>query len=106
MHREIRASKTCPGSVDMGRLLAEASAASPGTGAPRRVMTIAKANLRRQAPSTSAPICSVIPTQTVLEPAGFTASGEPVNGNAYWYETPAHDYIWAGATDRPNPTAE
>jgi len=105
MHHEIRASKTCPGSVDMDRLLSEASAASPPIAAPPRVMTIAKANLRRQAPSTSAPISSVIPAQTAIEPAGFTTSGEAVNGNACWYETPAHDYLWAGATDRPNPTA-
>ncbi len=33
MHREIRASKTCPGSVDMDRLIREASAAPDPPGA-------------------------------------------------------------------------
>src|SRR5690349_2381652 len=105
MHREIRASKSCPGSVGMERLIAEASEAGRVVSAPLRVKTIAKVNVRRQAPSTSAPISSIIGAGAVVEPAGFTATGEPVNGNAYWYETPAHDYIWAGATDWPNPTA-
>jgi hypothetical protein len=62
-----------------------------------------KANVRRRRPATSAAIASVIPVGSEFEAAGFTASGEPVNGNACWYETPAHDYVWAGATDRPNP---
>ena len=103
MHREIRASKTCPGSVEMERLIAEASVARPVVSAPMRVKTTAKVNVRRQAPSTSAPISSIIADGSVIELAGFTATGEPVNGNACWYETPAHDYIWAGATDRQNP---
>jgi len=63
-----------------------------------------KVNVRRGMPATSATISSVIPAGSEIEAAGFTAAGETVNGNPCWYETPAHDYVWAGATDRPNPT--
>ena len=104
MHREIRASKTCPGTVEMDRLISEAAGASAPISQPR-VRTVTRANLRRQAPSTAAPVSSVLAAGTVIEIAGFTTAGEPVNGNASWYETPAHDFLWAGATDRPNPAA-
>jgi hypothetical protein len=103
MHREIRASKTCPGSVDMDRLIREAAClpvSAVNTGRRRATM---KVNVRRGVPATSAAIASIIPAGSEFEAAGFTASGQPVNGNACWYETPAHDYVWAGATDRPNP---
>jgi len=104
MHREIRASKTCPGSVDMDRLIREASSAPDSPVPPRgRVKTIVKVNVRRKKASTSAGISSVLPATAEFEYAGFTAIGEPVNGNSFWYETPAHDFVWAGATDRPNP---
>jgi hypothetical protein len=103
MHREIRASKTCPGVVDMDRLIREAACAPFPVLNSRRVGAAMKVNVRRGKPATSAAISSVIPAGSEIETAGFTATGEPVNGNPYWYETPAHDYVWAGATDRPNP---
>jgi N-acetylmuramoyl-L-alanine amidase len=104
MHREIRASKSCPGSVEMERLIrAAAGTTDPVVQTAMRVKTMVKANVRREKPSTSAAISSIIPAGTEFEYAGFTASGEPVGGNSFWYETPAHDYVWAGATERPNP---
>ena len=105
MHREIRASKMCPGSVDMEGLIREAACSPvPAVNSARLTRAAMKVNVRRGRPATSAAISSVIPPGSEFEAAGFTASGEPVSGNACWYETPAHDYVWAGATDRPNPT--
>src|SRR6266852_5512180 len=103
MHREIRASKTCPGSVDMDRLIREAACLPVPAMNTERIRAAMKVNVRRGRPATSAVISSVIPMGSEFEAAGFTSSGEPVHGNACWYETPAHDYVWAGATDRPNP---
>ncbi len=80
MHREIRATKNS-----------------------RQVKAAMKVNVRRARPATSAAIAGIIQAGSEIEAAGFTATGEPVNGNPCWYETPAHDYVWAGATDRPNP---
>jgi N-acetylmuramoyl-L-alanine amidase len=105
MHREIRASKTCPGSMDIHRLIREAACAPlPAVQTLQRMKATVKVNVRRVKPFTSAAIASVIPAAAEFDVAGFTASGEPVNGNSFWYETPAHDYVWAGATDKPNPT--
>ena len=99
MHREIRASKTCPGSVDMERLIREAACSPvPAMNSARQIRAAMKVHVRRGGPATSAAISSVIPMGSEFEAAGFT-----VSGNACWYETPAHDYVWAGATDRPNP---
>lgn len=103
MHREIRASKTCPGAVDMDRLIREAACAPVPAANGRQVRAAMKVNVRRGRPATSAAIAGIIPVGSEIEAAGFTATGEPVNGNLCWYETPAHDYVWAGATDRPNP---
>ena len=103
MHREIRASKTCPGVVDMDRLIREAACAPVPPVNSRQVRAAMKVNVRRGKPATSAAISSVIPAGSEIDTAGFTATGEPVNGNPCWYETPAHDYVWAGATDKPNP---
>ncbi len=104
MHREIRASKACPGPVDMDRLIREAACSLvPAVNNTRRIRAAMKVNVRRGSPSTSAAIASVIAAGSEFEAARFTVSGELVNGNPCWYETPAHDYVWAGATDRPNP---
>jgi hypothetical protein len=106
MHREIRASKTCPGSADMERLLREAAAAAdPLIRTPIHVKTTARVNLRRLAPTTSAAISATLPAQTDLDAAGFRSDGQAISGNAFWYVTSRNDYIWAGATDRPNPGA-
>jgi len=103
MHREIRASKTCPGSVDMARLIREAACSPVPLVNSRQVRAAMKVNVRRGRPATSAAIARIVQLGSEIETAGFTAAGEPVNGNPGWYETPAQDYVWAGATDRPNP---
>jgi N-acetyl-anhydromuramyl-L-alanine amidase AmpD len=104
MHREIRASKTCPGTVDMERLIREAvDSPVPDVNSTRRIRAATKVNVRRGRAATSAAIAGIIPAGAEFEAAGFTASGEPVGGNSCWYETPAHDYVWAGATDNPDP---
>jgi len=104
-HREIRATKTCPGfKVDIGRLIAGARAL-PSTILDKtfRLKTTSRANLRKAAPSTSAPVLRVIPANAELETSGFTGTGEKVNGNPCWYRDQEGNYLWAGATDQPNP---
>ena len=87
----------------MDRLIREAACLPLPAANAGQLRAMMKANVRRGRPATSAAIARVIPAGSEFEAAGFTASGEPVNENACWYETPAHDYVWAGATDRPNP---
>src|SRR5437867_6637348 len=67
MHREIRASKACPGLADMDRLLREAAAAAdPVVSMLGQVKTLANANWRRCAPSTSATISATAAEQSKL----------------------------------------
>ncbi len=67
------------------------------------VRTIRNVNLRRGKPATSAQLVSVIPAHTEVAVARFE-TGEPVSGNAYWYEDLQGNYLWAGATNAPDPT--
>jgi len=53
-------------------------------------------------PNTAAPIERTLPTGSNIPVVGFTV-GERVEGNAYWYADPQGNYIWAGATDAPQP---
>ena len=105
MHREIRASKTCPGSkVDMERLIREAAKAPlPVVAKALEVTTLVEANLRLGAPSTSVPIVRVIPAQTQLQMVSFTPAGQVVKGNPFWYQDAGGNFLWAGTTDRPSP---
>ncbi len=106
MHHQIRASKICPGTVDMERLIAQASAeTTPISQGAMTVKTTIKVNIRRRIPSTSSPIAAVIPAQTELKVVGFTKAGQSINGNSAWYETPSHDYVWSGATELQPPSA-
>jgi len=66
------------------------------------VRTINSVNLRLATPSTAAPIVGVIAAQTVLAVSRFEI-GEQVNGNAYWYADLEGNFLWAGATDTPDP---
>ncbi len=78
--------------------------ASAGPGARTIVVrTIRNVNLRLAKPNTAAQIVGVIPAQTVLAVSRFE-SGERVDGNAYWYADANGNYLWAGATDTPDPT--
>lgn len=111
LHREIRASKTCPGGqFDRDKLIAiskQAAPAPPGgiyeliTG----VTTVSKANLREARPSTEARIAAVIDEGAFVTVIGFTETGERVNGNACWYRTEEGNFLWAGATSEPHPVA-
>lgn len=107
-HREIYAPKTCPGSeVDLDRLIALAAGTpapplpSPQTG--RDVTLRVNANLRRDVPSVSSPVVRVLPAGTVVHAVGFTAQGDAVKGNPFWYRDADGNWIWAGATDQPLP---
>jgi len=95
LHREIRANKTCPGTrFDIQRLLDQTGELAPAQ--PTAVRTRSNVNVRRGAPSTSAPIVRVIPLGTVINVRG-SVTGQPVNGISRWYQNVDGDYIWAGA---------
>ncbi len=159
-HRQIRASKTCPGNwLQIGDLLkqvptrmalsAVAGAGSPAAGgaaastspaheidalpplnsilpattaahlspvsstanqvpaaAARTIVvvrTVRNVNLRREKPVTTAQVIRVIPAHTDIVVMKFEI-GERVQGNAYWYADVQGNYLWAGATDTPDPT--
>ena len=144
-HRQIRASKTCPGNwLQITELLqrvpttlapSAATAASPSAASPVAatgalppaspvdavspittqapagpgastiivVRTLKNVNLRLGAPNKEAQIVAVIPAQSVLVVYRFDI-GERVDGNAYWYADRNGNYLWAGATDAPDPT--
>lgn len=106
-HQQIRASKTCPGNWlrDTATLLALVPHSTSPTPTPTAtVRTLSAVNLRA-APNTRAPIVQVIPVLTDVAVNGFVA-GERVNANACWYADGDGNYLWAGATDRPTPTAK
>ncbi len=103
-HRQIRASKTCPGNwLDIGMLLERiASTPTPPLVTSTTLQTVVDVNLRQGRPNTYAPILCVIPAHTNIVVMGFTA-GERVRGNSWWYADEQGNYLWAGATNRPNP---
>lgn len=109
LHREIRASKTCPGEkFDRAALIRYASqvpsvAPDGFIDMVGNVMVTGRANLREGTPSTTARIVQVLDAGASVAVAGFTDTGERVNGNASWYRTPEGDCLWAGATSQPNP---
>ena len=104
-HREIRTTKTCPGStIDLDDLIARVpERPSNILDAPKTVHPLANLRLRAGRPSTSAPVVRVALTGTAVSVVGFTESGQPVNGNPCWYIDGEGNYLWAGATDIPDP---
>jgi hypothetical protein len=68
------------------------------------VRTMRKANLRRGRPSTTAPVVRLIPAHTELAVCKWEM-GDAVDGNAHWYGDAQGNYVWAGATDAPEPGA-
>ncbi len=103
-HHEIRASKTCPGNwLQIDNLLAHIPN-SPGLAliANASVQTVKNVNLRQSRPNTASSIVGVIPANTNIAVAGF-AAGERVQGNPYWYANAQGNYLWAGATNMPDP---
>jgi N-acetylmuramoyl-L-alanine amidase len=105
-HHEIRASKTCPGTVDLDQLISMASSsATPSTViSTASVRIISSVRVRKQ-PTTLAQVVRVLPAGDTQSVSGFTLSGQRVNGNSAWYLDDNGNYLWAGATDFPNPTA-
>jgi N-acetylmuramoyl-L-alanine amidase len=105
-HHEIRQSKPCPGAkAPIGQLIQQALAAAPALQAvPADVTAISNLNVRAGLPNTTAPVRRVVTAGTVLPVAGFTAAGQTIGNNSFWYRDPAGDFFWAGNTDRPNPT--
>jgi hypothetical protein len=70
---------------------------------PAMVRTLWKANLRRGKPTTAVPIVRLLAAHTDFVVCKFDI-GERVDGNAYWYRDVQGNYLWAGATDTPDPT--
>jgi N-acetylmuramoyl-L-alanine amidase len=106
-HHEIRQGKPCPGAkAPMDDLIRQALAAAPAPqAAPAEVTAISNLNVRAGLPTTAAPVRKVVTAGAVLPVASFTAVGQAISGNPFWYQDPSGDYFWAGNTDRPNPAA-
>lgn len=102
-HREIYSLKTCPGTVvSLDNIIALARrymgvpdpadiVASEGT-----VVTSVNLNLRRNAPTTRAPLARLALSGTHLDYVCFTDKGENVKGNSRWYKTADGIWFWGG----------
>jgi N-acetylmuramoyl-L-alanine amidase len=101
-HHQIRASKSCPGSViRISQLLGSPQPATPFVS--REVHVVVNANVRRGNPSTAAPIAQVLQANSKVRVVGLTRDGERIRGNSCWYQTDGGNYVWAGLTDAPDP---
>jgi hypothetical protein len=103
-HHQIRASKTCPGDfITTTEKILELVPTTQANGQPIIVRTRVAANLRAGQPSTSAPVLRVLGPNTTFSAAGFV-EGQEVSGNKFWYADGNGNFLWAGTTDKPNPT--
>lgn len=106
MHREIRASKSCPGhTADLARLIAQARASAPDVtppDGPRVFRARTAVNLRKDRPLRTAPVVRVIPPGELLLVRAEVV-GEPVSGISVWYQNVDGDYIWGGAVSELRP---
>jgi N-acetylmuramoyl-L-alanine amidase len=104
-HRSIRATKTCPGRIaDLARIVAEAGGgAAAALAVPPTVTVRTNANVRRGAPSVGAPVDRILPAGAVFTVASVTRTGDPVDGNPFWYGDATGSFLWSGVTDRPRP---
>ncbi|AAU92699.1 N-acetylmuramoyl-L-alanine amidase domain/peptidoglycan binding domain protein [Methylococcus capsulatus str. Bath] len=113
LHAEIRASRDCTGrGFERAELLKRMASRPAPSSAPfvkdlerRFVRLLGAAHLREDGPSTRARILCTLPAGTDVAVTGFTDRGERIEGNAIWYETPENAFLWAGATDAPQPLA-
>jgi N-acetyl-anhydromuramyl-L-alanine amidase AmpD len=105
-HHVIRNSKTCPGNwLDLKSLIRRVPQGNGTRPAEVTSVRILKnANLRSGAPNTKAPISQLILAGTQFAVAGAIV-GETVAGNHYWYANGSGGFLWAGATDTPNPVS-
>jgi N-acetylmuramoyl-L-alanine amidase len=95
MHREIRATKACPGpKADLARLIS--AAGGPPLADPRALRTRTNVNVRRGQPTTTAPLVRTIPAGEVVNVRAMV-TGEPVQGISRWYQNMDDDFVWAGA---------
>lgn len=106
-HEEIRAGAGCPDSgFDRDGLLqliaARQKATIPEINGFGEVTLVINGNIR-QGPSLSSRIVRVSPAGNCEQIVGFEDQGERVRGNSCWYATADGNYIWAGATNQPNP---
>jgi hypothetical protein len=104
-HRRLRASRNCPAEgVDLSRLFRPNSPYPPQPAAPAKLTlrSTSTVHVRYQHPNTASPIFETCPPNTEITATSFTL-GERVHGNPYWYADAHGNYIWAGATNKPNP---
>jgi N-acetylmuramoyl-L-alanine amidase len=103
-HRQIRASKSCPGNwLTIENLLAHVPQSPGAPLAPSAsVQTVKHVNLRQGRPNTTVPILRVLPPNTIVPVTGFV-TGERVQGNDNWFADAQGNYLWAGATNMPDP---
>jgi hypothetical protein len=106
LHDEIRAGRNCPGAgfdrEELLQRLPEAEAPKAPV-EERQIKVLRNTNVREGTPSTSARIVRVAAANSTETVLGFTDQGERVQGNSHWYRTEDGNYLWAGATDSPNP---
>jgi N-acetylmuramoyl-L-alanine amidase len=99
MHREIRATKSCPGHVaDISRLIAMTTDQPPD--APRQLRTRSVVNVRAGAPSRLAAVVRVIPAGEIVNVVR-EVTGESVNGISRWWQNVDDDFLWGGALEVP-----
>jgi N-acetylmuramoyl-L-alanine amidase len=108
LHREIRASKTCPGSgVDVEQLMAraaeyQATTAVPVTrvaeGFPSTATVVRRVNVRQGQPSTAVPTIGALDPQSTITVSALVCGESVGQDNPWWCETPS-GYVWSGATN-------
>ena len=107
LHSEIRAGRECPDNgFDRKAVLDRIGSAvqlGPEASSESEVRILKDAKVREGAPGTNVRVVRVAPASTVETVYGFTDQGERLQGNSYWYRLGDGNYLWAGATDAPNP---
>lgn len=110
-HRQIRSTKpNCPGKgLDfaaylerLGGAAAVPAAVPPGTAFADEVRAVTTLNVRH-APSTGGPARRKLLAGDTFRPVEIVR-GEVHRGNGLWYKDGSQDFIWAGGTDRPQPS--
>jgi N-acetylmuramoyl-L-alanine amidase len=105
-HREIRSSKTCPGSkVSIDNLIKRANEIEIAPMVPKvtQLKIVDESSLRKLF-SSGSPEVSKLTKDSVITVTEFTDAGERINGNPYWYKDSAGNFVWAGYTDHPTPS--
>lgn len=107
LHSEIRAGVGCPdSSFDRTKLLSLVTTNQGNvplnSHLSDEVNLITDANVR-DSPRLTARIVRIARAEASETISGFEDQGERINGNSCWYSTADGNYLWAGATDKPNP---